>query len=79
MTGVHTSALPICFEEVIEAGMWAAKNVNPNVEVVGVSINTKSLDDAAAEALMKATEDRLGLPTVDAVRTGVVPIVDKLQ
>lgn len=76
--GLGDKGLP-SFEEVIEAGMWAAKNVNPNVEVVGVSINTKSLDDAAAEALMKATEDRLGLPTVDAVRTGVVPIVDKLQ
>ena len=75
--GLGEKGLP-SFEEVIEAGMWAAKNVNPNVEVVGVSINTKSLDDAAAEALMKTTEDRLGLPTVDAVRTGVAPIVDKL-
>lgn len=76
--GLGDKGLP-SFEEVIEAGMWAAKNVNPDVEVVGVSINTKSLDDAAAEALMKETEDRLGLPTVDAVRTGVAPIVDKLQ
>ena len=75
--GLGDKGLP-SFEDVIEAGMWAAKNVNPNVEVVGVSINTKSLDDAAAEALMKATEDRLGLPCVDAVRTGVAPIVDKL-
>lgn len=75
--GLGEKGLP-SFEEVIEAGMWAAKNVNPNVEVVGVSINTKSLDDASAQALLKETEDRLGLPTVDAVRTGVAPIVDKL-
>ena len=62
----------------IEAGLWAAKNVNPDVKVVGVSINTKSLDDQAAQKLLKETEDRLGLPTVDAVRTGVAPIVDAL-
>jgi len=75
--GLGDKGLP-SFEEVIEAGLWAAKNVNSDVKVVGVSINTKSLDDQAAQKLLKETEDRLGLPTVDAVRTGVAPIVDAL-
>ena len=75
--GLGDKSLP-SFEDVIEAGLWAARNVNPDVQVVGVSINTKSLDQAAAEKLLKETEDRLGLPTVDAIRTGVAPIVDKL-
>ena len=75
--GLGDKSLP-SFEEVIEAGLWAARNVNPGVQVVGVSINTKSLDQIAAEKLLKDTEDRLGLPTVDAIRTGVAPIVDKL-
>ncbi len=76
--GLGDKGLP-SFEQVIEAGMWAAQNVNPDVKVVGVSINTKSLDDAAAEKLLKETEQRLGLPTVDAVRTGVASIVDNLD
>lgn len=76
--GLGDKSLP-SFEEVIEAGLWAARNVNPDVKVVGVSINTKSLDGSAADALLKETADRLGLPAVDAVRTGVAPIVDALS
>ena len=75
--GLGDKPLP-SFEEVIEAGLWAARNVNPDVKVVGVSINTKSLDEAAAMKLLAETEDRLGLPTVDAVRTGVAKIVDNM-
>ncbi len=75
--GLGDKPLP-SFEEVIEAGLWAARNVNPDVKVVGVSINTKSLDEAAAMKLLVETEDRLGLPTVDAVRTGVAKIVDNM-
>lgn len=75
--GLGDKPLP-SFEEVIEAGLWAARNVNPDVKVVGVSINTKSLDEAAAMKLLAETEDRLGLPAVDAVRTGVAKIVDNM-
>ena len=75
--GLGDKPLP-SFQEVIDAGLWAARNVNPDVKVVGISINTKSLDDAAAEKLLKETEDSMGLPAVDAVRTGVAKIVDNL-
>lgn len=75
--GLGDKPLP-SFQDVIDAGLWAAKNVNPDVKVAGISINTKSLDDAAAEKLLKETEDKMGLPTVDAVRTGVAKIVDTL-
>ena len=75
--GLGDKPLP-SFQEVIDAGLWAAKNVNPDVKVAGISINTKSLDDAAAEKLLKETEDKMGLPAVDAVRTGVAKIVDTL-
>lgn len=76
--GLGSKGLP-SFQEVIDAGLWAARNVNPDVKVVGISINTKSLDQAAAMKLLKETEDAHGLPTVDAVRTGVAPIVDALS
>ncbi len=75
--GLGDKPLP-SFQEVIDAGLWAARNVNPDAKVVGVSINTKSLDDAAATALLEKTADELGLPTVDPVRTGVGSIVDAL-
>lgn len=75
--GLGDKGLP-SFEEVIEAGLWAARNVNPDVKVVGVSINTKSLDQDAAMKLLADTEQRLGLPTVDSVRTGVAKIVDNM-
>jgi uncharacterized NAD-dependent epimerase/dehydratase family protein len=76
--GLGDKGLP-SFQEVIDAGLWAARNVNPDARVVGISITTKSLDDAAATKLLKETEDQYGLPTVDAVRTGVAKIVDLLD
>jgi uncharacterized NAD-dependent epimerase/dehydratase family protein len=48
------------------------------VKFVGVAINTAKLDEDAAERLLRETEQRLGLPTVDPLRTGVGPIVDNL-
>ena len=45
---------------------------------VGLSINTAGLDEAACHDYLHQTQDRLGLPCVDPVRTGVGAIVDKL-
>jgi uncharacterized NAD-dependent epimerase/dehydratase family protein len=45
---------------------------------VGISLNTSSLGEAAAADLIARTQDRLGLPCVDPVRTGVAAIVDRL-
>jgi len=43
-----------------------------------VSVNTGALDPAAAGDYLRRTEDWIGLPTIDPVRTGVGPIVDRL-
>ncbi|HEX5454201.1 MAG TPA: N-acetyltransferase DgcN [Stellaceae bacterium] len=66
--------LKLCIARNIEA----AQLTNPAVRCVGVSVNTAALEAAAARDYLARTEDRLGLPCVDAVRTGVGPIVDRL-
>lgn len=75
MRGLPGRPLPD-LETCIEANLEAARLTNPDVRCVGISINTANLEAGEAEVLLKATEDRLGLPTVDPFRTGVAPIVD---
>ena len=75
MRGLPEYPLPdmqLCIERNVEA----AQLTNPATRCVGVSVNTSGLDPAAARDYLRRTEDQLGLPVVDAVRTGVGPIVD---
>jgi uncharacterized NAD-dependent epimerase/dehydratase family protein len=77
MRGLPTYKLPglqLCIERNIEA----AKLTNEGVRCVGLSINTAGLDAAAGHDYLRRTEDRLGLPCVDPVRTGVGALVDNL-
>jgi len=77
MRGLPGYALPdlkLCLNRNIEA----AQLTNPSVRGVGLSINTAGLDPAAARDYLRQTEDQLGLPCVDPVRTGVGRIVDYL-
>ena len=62
----------------IEANLRAARLTNPAAVCIGVSVNTSQMAPEAAETFLKATEDELGLPTVDAFKDGVAPIVDRL-
>ena len=51
---------------------------NPNARFVGISVNTSSLDEAAAQKFITETESKFGLPVVDPFRQGVGRIVDQL-
>jgi uncharacterized NAD-dependent epimerase/dehydratase family protein len=78
MRGLPTYKLPdlkLCIERNIEA----AQLTNPAVECVGLSVNTAAMDSDAARDYLRRTEDELALPCVDAVRTGVGAIVDRLS
>ncbi len=77
MRGLPDRPLP-GLEECIDANIAAAKLTNPAVRCAGVAIDTSRLTPAERERLLAATEDRLGLPCVDPVATGVEPIVDGL-
>ena len=66
--------LQLCIERNIEA----AQLTNPAARCVGLSINTAALDTATARDYLRQTEDQLGLPCVDPVRSGVGAVVDRL-
>lgn len=56
----------------------AATLTNPDVRCIGIAVNTSALDERAAADSLKRLADETGLPTVDPVRTGVAPLVDRL-
>ena len=57
----------------------AAHLTSPGARVIGVSVNTSSMEGGAALTYLAELEGQLGLPVVDAVRTGVGPLVDILE
>jgi len=62
----------------MDANLAAAHLVNRDCRFVGISINTAKLAEADALRLLKETEAKFGLPTVDPFRTGVGAIADRL-
>lgn len=66
-------------ENVMAVVLTMARMFEPDAKFYGASINTSSMSDAEAQDYLKKVEDKIGLPAVDAVRTGVVPIVDLLE
>ena len=64
--------------ECIEANLATARLTSPNVRMIGIALNTSSLDEAAAHSLCARTADQFGLPCVDPHRMGVDPLLDVL-
>lgn len=62
----------------MEANLATARLTNPNVQFVGVSVNTSQLDEEAALKFMTDLEAELSLPVCDPFRQGVGSIVAKL-
>jgi len=77
MRGLPHHPLPT-LEALRDMVLTIARVANPDAQVVGVSVNTKALDDAGAAACCQEIEDRLGLPTVDPFRHGAGRLVDAL-
>ncbi|HBC08517.1 MAG TPA: DUF1611 domain-containing protein [Rhodospirillaceae bacterium] len=74
-----TPGVPVpALEDCIAVNERMAQMFEPDAKVVGVSVNTSSMDDARATAYLAEVAERLSLPAVDAVRTGVGPIVDAI-
>ena len=78
MRGLAHFKLP-GLEECMEANLKVASLTNPDVRFVGVSVDTSRLEEDEALSFLEETGARLGLPAVDPVRTGVGPIVERLQ
>ncbi|MEL6266730.1 MAG: N-acetyltransferase DgcN [Pseudomonadota bacterium] len=81
-TRTHMRGLPHYpsprLEDLADMVLPLARVVNPAVRVVGASINTAALDDAAARNYCDDMEARLGLPTVDPFREGAGRLADAL-
>ena len=65
-------------EELRDTAMLMARIVNPDVKVIGISINTQHLSDSDALKYCQETEARMGLPTVDPYRHGAERLVEAL-
>ena len=77
MRGLPGYKLP-SLEALRDLSLTMARMVNPDVRVIGVSINTAAMDEATALAHLAEVEARMGLPTVDPFRQGAARLVDAL-
>lgn len=78
MRGLPDYELP-SLELLRDTALTLARFVNPNCEVVGISVNTAALGEDEAVALLKDIEDRMQLPCVDPFRHGADRLVDALS
>ena len=63
----------------LEAYTALARLTNPAASAIGLCINTDSLTEGKALTYLRETENMLGIPCCDPVRTGVSRIVDVLD
>ena len=66
------------YEACFQAYLAAARLTNRAARFAGVSLNTSSLDDAAAARAVAEVSARVALPCCDPIRHGVAPIVDRI-
>ncbi|WED28662.1 DUF1611 domain-containing protein [Vibrio sp. DW001] len=63
----------------MELNIATARLTNPDVQFIGISVNTSQLDEKVALEFMDKVESEFGLPVVDPFRQGVSRIVNKLS
>jgi len=78
MRGLPDYELP-SLELLRDTALTLARFVNPNCQVVGISVNTAALDKEAAAACLKEIEERMQLPCTDPFRHGADRLVDALS
>lgn len=66
-------------QQVIDLTIANGKLTNPEIQCVGIAINTEHLDEQAALKLLAETGKAHGLPCADPIRTGVGPLVDEIE
>lgn len=77
MRGLPHSKFP-SIKETIALNLAAAKLTNPDAIVVGITINTSSVDIETAKQLCQQVSDEFSMPCVDPLRHGVTAIVEQL-
>jgi uncharacterized NAD-dependent epimerase/dehydratase family protein len=69
----------VALAEAMLVYLAAARLTNPKARFVGVALNTFGMKDADALRVISETAQKLALPCVDPIRTGVDPIVEALE
>ncbi len=62
----------------IEQYLQAARFTNPNAQMVGISFNTSALSDDERNALFAKTEQELGLPCFDPLKTSMDAVIERI-
>lgn len=76
MDAPHIAIPPLA--KVANAYLQAARLTNPDVRLVGASLNTSSLTDAQRARAIAQTEAETGVPVFDPVRSSLTEVVDRL-
>ena len=66
-------------QQVIDRTIIEGQLTNPDIQCVGLCINTQKLSEEDAKVYMETMAKEHGLPCVDPIRTGVGAIVDEIQ
>lgn len=69
----------VSLEQAIPAYLAAARLTNQRARFVGIALNTSCLSTGQAQDILANTAERLKLPCVDPIRTGVEPIMNALE
>ncbi len=64
--------------QVIDRTLDNGSLTNPDMKCIGIAVNTAALAPDAAKAVLAEIEAEYDLPTVDPIRDGVAPIVDRI-
>ncbi|MEO3998035.1 N-acetyltransferase DgcN [Mesorhizobium sp. CAU 1732] len=78
MRGLPHYQLP-SLETLRDTALEMARIVNPDVKVIGISVNTAGMSADDAKAYLADVEMRMGLPAIDPFRDGAGRLVDALD
>ncbi len=76
MRGVKTPLPTI--KAVIDLTIQCGRLTNPEIQCVGIAINTSELNESDAHSILDKTGTEYNLPTVDPIRFGCSEIIDQL-
>jgi uncharacterized NAD-dependent epimerase/dehydratase family protein len=77
MRGLPGRDLP-SLQQARDTALMMARDANPGVQMVGISVNTQHLSEAEAEAYLAKVEAEMGLPAVDPFRQGAGRLAEAL-
>ncbi len=77
MRGLPGYKLP-SLDALRDLALQMARMVNPDVKVIGISVNTAGMSEAEARAYLAKVEAEMGLPAIDPFRDGADRLVDAL-